>query len=321
MGKTQRIVGAVLVVLALVLAGYAWILSQRITAQRQETLTQMQPVVVAATRISAGSAIAPGMVRIAMCPTRPEGAYADLKAVDGKVTPSDIAAGEPLLQERLESTMRPMLQNLEPGERAVAVRVDDVVAVGNRLNPGDLVDVYVTLRRNQEEIPDTQSRRLLEKLKVLAFGSKDLASGKTSNDNAGGSMRTNPEAPKTAVLAVKVEDVDKLALAADNGRLLLALRPHEPPQPTQVSPAGGNAAESGKAPVVAAAQVPPSPPEIMTLRELTNRRAESLVIAGTAALAANRTSGVRPVGKAVTVMHGLKEKTVYVSTKRKEARP
>lgn len=321
MGKTQRIVGAVLVVLALVLAGYAWMLSQRITAQRQEALTQMQPVVVASTRIPAGSAITPEMVRIAMFPSRPEGAYADLKAVDGKVTASDIAAGEPLLQERLEISMRPMLQNLEPGERAVAVRVDDVVAVGNRLNPGDLVDVYVTLRRNQEEIPDSQARRLLEKLKVLAFGTKDMASGKASSDNGSGTMRANPEAPKTAVLAVKVEDVDKLALAADNGRLLLALRPREPLPPTDTSSAARNAAEPGKTTVVAAAQMPPSPPETMTLRELVNRRTENLVVAGTAALAANQSHGVRPVGKAVTVMHGLKEKTVYVSTKRKEARP
>lgn len=318
MGKTQKILGAALILLALVLGGYAWVLSEQMTAKRQEAQPQMQPVVVAAVRIPAGSAITPEMVRVAMFPTRPDGAYPDVKAVAGKSTASDIAAGEPLIQERLEGGQRAMLQQLEPGERAVAVRVDDVIAVGNRLNPGDWVDVYVTLRRNNDEVADTQSRRLLEKLKVLAFGAKEVGAAKNSGDGSAAGQRNNTnEIPKTAVLAVKLEDIDKLALAAESGRLLLALRPNEQ------KPEAGS--EQGAAPMLvanAANATAKTPQQTITLKELigNQRRTEGGANAGIAARGASRPASGASPGKAVTVMHGLKEKTVYLSANKIEAR-
>lgn len=311
MGKTQKILGVALIALALVLGGYAWVLSKQMTSRQQAAQPQMQPVVVAAVRIPAGSAITPEMLRLAMFPTRPDGAYSDIKALAGRITASDIAAGEPLIQERIEGGPRALLQHLEAGERAVAVRVDDVIAVGNRLSPGDLVDVYVTLRRNSDEIADTQSRRLLEKLKVLAFGSKDMAAPKGGGDGTTGSQRATAENPKTAVLAVKLDDIDKLALAAESGRLLLALRPPEPKTD----------AEPGTAPVLAA--LPAATASAITLKELvgTHSRAAGTTQAGLAAGNGARPGGQTPPARTVTVMHGLKEKTVYLATKKIEARP
>lgn len=326
MGKTQKIIGGVLILLAFVMAGYAWVLSSRMTAKQQEAQRQMQPVVVAVSRIAAGSVITPEMVRLDSFPTRPEGAYSEIKAVAGKITASDIAAGEPLLQERVGGVLRAILQHLDAGERAVAVRVDDVIAVGNRLNPGDLVDVYVTLRRNNDEIPDTQSRLLLEKLKVLAFGSKDVVVTKGSRE--GGGARGAAENPKTAVLAVKLADVDRLALAAESGRLLLALRPHEKPQAgdeavVPVSAAGdtkdvGREVKGEKIkPTADAIAQTKIPPVVLTLRELVDAPKE----AGKVRLAAMGARGAQPVaaaprGDGVAILHGLKEKTVYLSTKK-----
>ncbi len=316
MGKTQRIIGAVLILVALGLAGYAWVLSQRMTAKQEVAQMQMQAVVVASARIPAGSPIAAGMVRSAMFPARPEGAYSDVTAVVGKVTASDIAAGEPLLRERLEGASRPVLQHLEPGRRAVAVRVDDVIAVGNRLNPGDLVDVYVTLRRNNEEIPDTQSRLLLEKLPVLAFGAKDVPVAK--GGEGGPVTRTTSEVPKTAVLAVKLEDVDKLALAADSGRLLLALRPHENPGEIGATatppPTGGETKVDGAKQLADAASQTKPLPAVLTLRDLVGnvRGTERTKAASAAVRGGVKLAGDIPRGAAVTVMHGLKEKTIYL---------
>lgn len=310
MGKTQRIIGAVLILVALGLAGYAWVLSQRMTAKQRVAQAQMQTVIVASTRIPAGSPIVAGMVHSAMFPTRPDGAYSDVAAVVGKVTASDIAAGEPLLLERLEGAPRPVLQHLEPGRRAIAVRVDDVIAVGNRLNPGDLVDVYVTLRRNNEEIPETQSRLLLEKLPVLAFGAKDVPVAKS------GDGRNAADVPKTAVLAVKLDDVDRLALAADSGRLLLALRPREnqgeviaAASPPSV---GGDAKGDGaKAPADT-----PSPakslPAVLTLRDLVGNARGVEKTRAVATRHGVKLAGDIPSGAAVTVMHGLKERTIYL---------
>lgn len=332
MGKTQKIVGGVLILLALAMAGYAWVLSSRITAKQQEAQRQMQPVVVAVSRIAAGSVITPGMVRLDSFPMRPEGAYSEVKAVAGKITASDIAAGEPLLQERVGGVLRAILQHLDAGERAVAVRVDDVIAVGNRLNPGDMVDVYVTLRRNNDEIPDTQSRLLLEKLEVLAFGSKDVVVTKESGEGKGSGegvrARGAAENPRTAVLAVKLADVDRLALAAESGRLLLALRPHEKPQADDVAAVPASAAGDAKGvggevkdekikPAADAIAQTKTPPVVLTLRELVDAPKE----AGKVRLAAMGARGSQPAaaaprGEGVAVLHGLKEKTVYLSTKK-----
>lgn len=308
MGKTQRILGGVLILLALALAAYAWMLSERMTAEQRQAQAQLRPVVVASVRIVTGSAILPEMVQLAALPSRPPGSYGDTASVIGKVTASDIAVGEPLLQERIDGNARAMQQHLEEGERAVAVRVDDVIAVGNRLNPGDRVDVFVTLRRNSEEIPDTQSRLLLEKLRVLAFGSKDVRAVKEGT----ASLRSSTETPKTAVLAVRLPDVDKLALAAESGHLLLALRPPES------VPAKANA---GIAAVVMpdAAPAAKSPPTMLTLRELVGATKGGERDKGVA-LKSSAGKGKAVTGGAVSVLHGLKEKTVYLNAKQYEGR-
>ncbi|NPT62419.1 Flp pilus assembly protein CpaB, partial [Paraburkholderia elongata] len=100
------------------------------------------------------------------------------------------------------------------------VRVDEGNAVGNRLRPGNFVDVFFTLKRDgaigsSSEIDRTQARLLMSKVRVLAFGNAT-----TSGDSAG-----DPNGMvRTAVLAVPVADVDRLTLAESAGRLIFALR-------------------------------------------------------------------------------------------------
>lgn len=300
MGKIQKILGGTLVLLALALAIYAWMLSERMVAEQHKAEVQLQPVVVATVRIIAGTTILPDMVQLTGFPSRPPGSYSDTKSVLGKVTASDVAVGEPLLIERVEGNARAMEQRLENGERAVAVRVDDVIAVGNRLNPGDRIDVFVTLRRNSEEVPDTHSRLLLEKLRVLAFGSKDVLPAKEGAT----AMRSSTETPKTAVLAVPVSDVDKLALAAESGRLLFALRPQDVP---------GNANEG------AADSAAKNPPAMITLRELVGAAKLSERSKGSALNPSAVQRGAAPAS-AVSVLHGMKEQTVYLNAKQSENR-
>ena len=308
MGKTQRIVGGVLVLLALGLAAYAWTVSNRMADEQRRAQSQMQSVVVAAARIPAGTVMTAEMLRLASFPARPEGSYGEIAALAGRTTASDIAAGEPLLRDRIEGNGRTVLQRLEDGERAVAIRVDDVIAVGNRLSPGDLVDAYVTLRRNGDEVPDTHSRLILEKLRVLAFGNREAAGAK----DAGGNVRSAVDNPKTAVLAIKVADVDKLALAAESGRLLLALRPSEQTPAADAAATEKNAsATKGRDSVVEAAK---APPVSLTLRELAGA-------AKNAGAHAPAVVGQAKAGSSVRVLHGLKETSVYLDTKQTEARP
>lgn len=315
LGKIQKIIGGMLILLALGLAAYAWTISNRMAAEQRQAQLQMQPVVVAAVRIPAGTVMTPEMLRLTGFPTPPEGSYADIKGLAGKPVASDVALGEPLLKERVEGNTRVMQQHLESGERAMAIRVDDVIAVGNRLSPGDLVDAYVTLRRNNDEIPDTQSRLVLEKLRILAFGNKDGVAAK----EAGSSVRSAVDNPKTAVLAVKLPDVDKLMLAAETGRLLLALRPPEVPPAAAGDAPTGVAAPTEAAPKLASPAAPAKmTPVTLTLRELvgTPKSGER-----SGRLASPVVKGGAAPGKTVSVLHGLKEKSVYLETKQTEARP
>lgn len=308
MGKTQKIVGLILLLLACGLAAYAWLLSSRMTTAQKAAQPRMTPVVVAQARIPAGSVIAPEMLKVTPFPSRPAGAYADAGSVVGKTAEIDIAAGEPVLQERLGGGLRPMLQHIAPNQRAVALRVDEVIAVGNRLAPGDWVDVFAILRQNNGEIAQTQSRLVLPGLQVLAFGSKDVGGGKAGQQETGSaSVRPTGETPKTAVLAVKTEDVDRLILAEESGRVMLALRPQSAQQPPAmpavarglVSPAGMQAQPGAMTLAIADASAYGKP---LTLKQLVADAAPGPVQA-----ASGRRHGTAgTAGDSVIVMHGLK---------------
>jgi pilus assembly protein CpaB len=127
-----------------------------------------------------------------------------------------IGTEAPVLDAQLSSGIA---EHIQPGERAVAVRVDESNAVGNRLRPGNLVDVFFTLKRDgatggSAEVEQTQTRLLLSRVRVLAFGRGEAADAR-GDGNA---------VARTAVLAVPVADVDPLTLAEGAGRLVLALR-------------------------------------------------------------------------------------------------
>lgn len=297
MGKTQRIVGALLIVAAIGLAAYAWVLSKDMAAKQP---APMQQVVVAAQRIPAGTLLTAQHLQLMAFPSRPAGSYAAVEAVLGKTVPVDLAAGEPLLAERIEGPATPSLKQLQPGERAVAIKVDEVVAVGNRLAPGDLVDVFATFRRNNEEIADSHARLLLSGLRILAFGGLDAPEAKKT----GSTMRNVADTPRTAVLAVPLADVDRLALAAEAGRLLLALRPLD-----AATPAAPEAAAPGQPAPTALLS---APAQAVSLRELAGKVGAAPLAARPAAGKATRSAAPAPT---VKVMHGLKETSVQVSNR------
>ncbi len=113
------------------------------------------------------------------------------------------------------------------GERAVAIKADEVMGVGNKVQPGDFVDVFLMLKSDSKDIDRSQARLLLSRKRVLAFGSASvdgLPSKTDKNGNPQAQQQQRAEAARTAVLAVPVDDINRLTLAENSGRLLLALR-------------------------------------------------------------------------------------------------
>ena len=88
------------------------------------------------------------------------------------------------------------------------------------------------VRKDGQEIEDSQARLLLPHLRVLAFGPLAVNEGPQKQPD-GNTVTRKVDQARTAVLAVPVEAVSQLAMAHQSGRLLLALRnPGDDAEPT-----------------------------------------------------------------------------------------
>lgn len=271
-----KIIAAILVLLAIALGGYAFMLSRApapapIAAAPIASPPKVQdaptyPVVIASKTLPAGQVIPVDALRVAQLSINPVGAFQDAAVVAGRVPVFDLGEGSPLLEAQLVSGLA---MRVSEGERAIAVRADEVMGVGNKVQPGDFVDIFVMLKSDGRDVDRSQARLLLSRKRVLAFGSASVdglpskgADGKTNAQ----AQRT--EAPRTAVLAVAVDEVNRLTLGESSGRLLLALRnpadtaepdpklfaelptalqplPAKPGEPRRVSLAGLDKAQAG----------------------------------------------------------------------------
>jgi pilus assembly protein CpaB len=237
-----KIVAALLILLAVALGGYAAWLSRRPSATPPQpplasaaaAATEARyPVVVTRHAVTAGLPLTADALRIAQLPVNPSDALHDVASAVGRVPLSNLGEGTPVMETQLATGLA---LRLSEGERAVAVKADEVMGVGNRLHPGDYVDVFVLLKTDNREIERSQSRLLLPRLRVLAFGALPIDNGAPPPEGVAPATRSAPtgrvEAARTAVLAVPVADVPRLALGDSQGHLLLALRhPEDMAQP------------------------------------------------------------------------------------------
>ena len=143
---------------------------------------------------------------------------AQVLAQDGGGPPvalTPIAARETLLPSKLSGPGARASVAAEIGEgfRAYTIKVSDVTGVGGHALPGDRVDVV--LMRDLTPVGPTRnfvSDVVIQNIRVLGVDlNADLAANK-------------PATPSTATLEVSVPDAQKLAVAADLGKLSLALR-------------------------------------------------------------------------------------------------
>lgn len=143
----------------------------------------------------------------------------------GSVVREPILAGEPIVARKIvrAGDSGYMAAYLEPGMRAMAIRVTVETAAGGFILPGDRVDVVLTrqLDTNNNGATEGQARdrakhatgTVLENLKVLAVDQTTRA-GDDEQSVVGA----------TATLEVTPKDAELLALAKAEGELSLVLR-------------------------------------------------------------------------------------------------
>ncbi|VFR36578.1 Flp pilus assembly protein RcpC/CpaB [plant metagenome] len=311
MSSMTRILAILLVVFAVLLGGFAWFLASRPVTRPQPVApppvaqaqpdTARVPVVVAKKALEAGAPIPADAIEVVQWPVAPATGFTDPGQVRGQFLRLDVAPGEPVLASSL---LRGLQEQLHEGERAVTVPIDEVTGAAGRVRPGDWVDVFMTFNQGGE-VGQTQSRLLQPRVRVLAYGERVLGGAEPQAAGRQAAQQANA-APRTALLAVPLVDVNDLILASRNGRLQLVLRPTGDADGTDpalfVEPAAVLSARTG---LDASARE--------RLREPANRAYAGTGlggIAGAAPVAARPAGAPRPAGRSVEVLRGNRSENV-----------
>jgi pilus assembly protein CpaB len=170
-------------------------------------------VVVLASGIEAGMPLTANHLRVMVWPgkTAPLGAVDSADKLVARVVRQSMVTGEPVLESRLApiDVKGGLSATLTPGQRAITVRVNDVIGVAGFALPGSFVDVLVSARDARNE---PFSKIVLDRVKVLAVAQE------TAADPA------KPKVVNAVTLALTPEESERLDLARSVGSLSLALR-------------------------------------------------------------------------------------------------
>ena len=218
MGGRYKLVfwGALLVAAAATFGAY-----KLLAANSRSGAVVTQPVVVAAADIPEGSTIDRVALKTVQLPVQvvPVGAFSSLDSVAGRVTRMAVFNGEPIVPGRLAPVgTGPGLElKIPPGQRAMAVRINDVAGISGLLQPNSRVDVLVTI--NDGTGSGRQVAKLfMSNMLVLSVGTE------IQRDNQGKAINAT-----TVTLAVTPEEAERLAIAMNTGAIQLVLRGYGDP--------------------------------------------------------------------------------------------
>lgn len=211
----------------------------------------------------------------------PEGSFARIDNVFEKgerVVVAPIVKNEPILLSKLSGPDgKAALSNLvEPGMRAVSVKVDEVAGVGGFITPGDRVDVVLT--RESEAAGDGATRGEMLASQIVLENIKVLSVGQDANEKS-----ADPQLVNSATLEVTSEGARKIALARSVGSLSLSLR----------SPADQS----------------PIDPKVTTVRDFNRMATDQLVTSSSTVEEAIENAG--PLMTTVVVTRGSTETKIY----------
>jgi pilus assembly protein CpaB len=218
--KTLIMIGiAVVFGLAGVLLAQKWL--DRQSSRMREAQVAPKPIstatiVVVASPLRFGTELSPQHLREVPWPEGaiPKGAFASVKEIlDGTKRAALVAMeeNEPVLKAKITGPGQraSLAAVIDPGMKALTVRVNDVNGVAGFVLPGERVDILLT--RNLDK-NDSWADVLLQNIKVLAA------------DQSADERSDKPSVVKAVTLEVSTAQAQKLTLASTVGSLSLALR-------------------------------------------------------------------------------------------------
>ena len=223
---------AVVVGVAVLLAAIASLGMYRIVQRMPSRTTDVKTidVVVAQHPLTLGTRLTRDHVKVVRWPaeTPVAGTFAKVEEVVDRGVIAAVSENEPLTTAKLAALEAGagLPPSIPPGMRAISVKVNEVVGVAGFVVPGTRVDVMVTLQDRQKEA-NTLTRIVVSNVQVLTAGTR--YDQEKAKDGA--------PIPSTVVtLLVTPDDGERIALAASEGQIMLALRN---PLDTDLTPTNG----------------------------------------------------------------------------------
>lgn len=162
-----------------------------------------------------------------------DGSFVNFDDVIGKTAIQPIANGQMVLAAVISAdpSKAGLAALVPPGSRAIELRTNEEIAVGNFVRPGDHVDIAFLLPEGA--LPKTdgtagslaEARTLLQNIPVLAVG--DTLGDPASAPDANG---RRPEPPHSVTVSMTPDQVSQFVLARSLGSLYLTLRNPSDPQ-------------------------------------------------------------------------------------------
>jgi len=195
---------------------YHWIEKQRSPKEVVQVQAEAVPVAVATGDLPWGTKLTKEMIKTTayLEESLPTGHFNSINDLKGRVLLTPLKMNDPITEPRLAPiTVETggVAAVLKTGKRAIAVKGDKVIGISGFINPGNRVDVIVTVEDPEKK--EDKTKTILENIRVLATGTQ-------IQENEKG----EPAPVDVYTLEVTADEAEKLALAASEGKLQLALR-------------------------------------------------------------------------------------------------
>ena len=218
MGKYKTFVTlgiAIVIALIVSLLAYNWL--QTKGKAKEVVDLETQPITVAIAELTGGTVLAKEMLKTTnVLKASFPGGFSDPSALVGRVLISNVKVGEPIFESKLAPTTIKaggVAAIITLKKRAIAVKVDKTIGVAGFIHPGNRVDVLVTLPATAgKTLSEPITKTILENMLVLTVGSEVEPKSK------------EPSNVDVITLEGTPEETEKIALAAVEGKIQLALR-------------------------------------------------------------------------------------------------
>lgn len=267
-----------LIILGAVTAGFLTIFllgrylnlrESQLSAALREQLSRegITALVVAEHDITQATTINVSDVKMAPWPRQavPKGSFIKVQDLQDRVASRKIIQGEPILEGFLapKGSGTGLAAIIPKGKRAVAVRVNEIIGVAGFIQPGDLVDVIVTMEPTRGAGIITKT--VLQQVPVLAVGQEITREGGKAKRVSAVTLLVDPKDAEHLALASR-SDI-QLAMRSSVDKNVVYTKGSTPVKLIGWSPPAPKPAAAPKPRVVfrAAPPPPPAPPPPITV--------------------------------------------------------